>query len=157
MRRSVNLGCRIGRLAVLLLIAGCAASVPSSAARVSGRTFDGELIPVIAKADKPTVIVFWATWCDVCRDELPKLLAFASQRGQAATVVGINVDTDVSGARRFVEDAEFPYRNVSDPALVIADTFGVTAMPTVILFDEEGNEVVRDHALEPIVARLDRL
>ncbi len=139
---------------VLVLLAACVGGSPKPAPRVSGATFDGGTLELGLPGDAPTLVVFWATWCGVCRQEMPKLVKLLNERPGAVRIVGVNVDTDVSAARRFLDEAPLPYPNVSDPALVVADAFAATATPTLILIDRGGNEIERDHALEPILERL---
>lgn len=86
---------------------------------------------------------------------MPKLVALSSARHDSLTILGINVDTDVDTARKFLADAPLPYPNVSDPKLVVADAFGATQTPTLILVNEQGLELERGHDLEAVVAHLD--
>jgi len=54
-----------------------------------GTTVDvGEVL-----AGRPTLINVWASWCEVCRDELPVLDAYASSLG-AVQVLGVQVHSD---------------------------------------------------------------
>ena len=44
---------------------------------------------------KPTLITFWATWCEPCRDEFPMLNELAKEYApQGLRVVGVNLDQD---------------------------------------------------------------
>jgi thiol-disulfide isomerase/thioredoxin len=141
---------------LLFLSSACSAAV-KPAPRVAAQTFDGASIEVGGPDERPKLIVFWATWCAVCRHEMPKLVALHNERHDSLRIIGVNVDTDVDHARRFVSDAGLPYPNVSDPKLVIADAYGASATPTLVLVDKNGTEVERSNALEPVMDALREL
>ena len=67
-------------LTILIFIAGCAGSAPhgetgtttESSFRVSSLPDLDDVEQSIVDPDRPTVLVFWATWCAPCRRELPE-------------------------------------------------------------------------------------
>ena len=53
-----------------------------------------------ARAGRPRLINYWASWCGPCREEMPALDAFAAQQGaNGVQVVGIALDTPRGRAR----------------------------------------------------------
>lgn len=100
-----------------------------AAARVSNETLAG----------KPTMIVFWAPWCGVCRADSPAVSRVQSMVGERANVVSIASEYDsLQDVQRYVDDV-----NVDYPVLLggkkTAREFRVKAFPTVFFLDSEGN------------------
>jgi len=81
---------------------------------------------VAAARGKVTILNFWATWCDPCREEFPDLVRFASEN--PGTVVLITVSLDDPGeaearVRPFLKEMGFTGRalikGAGDPDLFI--------------------------------------
>jgi cytochrome c biogenesis protein CcmG, thiol:disulfide interchange protein DsbE len=91
---------------------------------------------------KPVVLNFWASWCGPCKGEA-KLLEQAWQRYRAKGVVFVGVDYhDVTGdARRFLERHDITYPTVQDGSGMIADRYGVSAVPETYFIDRRGRLV----------------
>jgi cytochrome c biogenesis protein CcmG/thiol:disulfide interchange protein DsbE len=91
---------------------------------------------------KPVVLNFWASWCGPCKGEAT-LLEQAWQRYRSKGVVFIGVDYhDVTGdARRFLERHDITYPTVQDGSGMIADRYGVSAVPETYFIDRRGRLV----------------
>ncbi len=46
----------------------------------------------LAPAGKPLIVNHWATWCDPCVDELPRLVRAAAGLGNTAEFIGVSWD-----------------------------------------------------------------
>jgi peroxiredoxin len=58
---------------------------------------------------KVTVINFWATWCQPCREEMPELSRLQDQyRDRGVIVLGISTD-DVDKIREFAKETKVSY------------------------------------------------
>lgn len=66
----------------------------------------------VLQADKPVLVDFWAAWCGPCHMLNPILDNVGQSLGENAKIVKVNVD--------------------ENPAL--AQQFGVSAIPTVVVF-----------------------
>lgn len=53
---------------------------------------DGSFEAVVLKADKPTLVDFWAPWCGPCRAIAPVLDELAREYGERVNIVKVNVD-----------------------------------------------------------------
>ncbi|MCH9651604.1 MAG: TlpA family protein disulfide reductase [Deltaproteobacteria bacterium] len=90
-------------------------------------------------AGRPTVISFWATWCQPCHKEIPVLNQLV--RDGSAEVVAISLDEGGWPAiERFVAQREISYRVVLGNQEVFARFDGV-AIPYTLVLDASGTIV----------------
>ncbi len=80
---------------------------------VSERTFAQEVF----QASTPVLVHFWAPWCGLCRAINPTLTTFEAQWAGKVKLLGVN----------------------ADESLKLANTYRLTSLPTLILF--EGDKV----------------
>ncbi len=64
---------------------------------LSDATFD----EVIASADGPVLVDFWAEWCGPCKMVAPILDEIAQEHGEKVQITKLNVDENPDIARRF--------------------------------------------------------
>jgi cytochrome c biogenesis protein CcmG/thiol:disulfide interchange protein DsbE len=92
---------------------------------------------------KTTLVVFWATWCPPCRDELPGLRALAQAPPIPLAVVTFGEDEDDAPVRELFAGAappELGYRR--DVGRRAATALGVDVLPAAFLV-VEGRLVAR--------------
>jgi cytochrome c biogenesis protein CcmG, thiol:disulfide interchange protein DsbE len=104
---------------------------------------------------KPVVLNFWASWCGPCKGEA-KMLEQAWQRYRSKGVVFVGVDYhDVTGdARRFLERHDITYPTVQDGSGMIADRYGVSAVPETYFIDRRGR-LVGEHIMGTVANQQD--
>lgn len=90
-------------------------------------------------ASRVTVLDFWASWCDACRDTMPALeRLWRARRSDGLMVVGLNVDDEaeqaLEGAYRF--GVTFPV--VHDRGQQLLGAFGAHQIPTTFVLDAAG-------------------
>lgn len=97
---------------------------------------------------KGVVMVFFATWCPSCMEEVPALIAFQDKyKGRSIEVVAIGVGQPLQVYRRFVEERKVNYRVVADEDSAVAEKYGVTGIPLILGVDVNGAIIHNDHAL----------
>jgi thiol-disulfide isomerase/thioredoxin len=99
---------------------------------------------------KPLLINFWATWCDVCREEFPDLVKIHKDYGTEIDVAVISLDYPVEINRdvpRFLAkvNAQMPaYLLKSEDETAAANLVSEKwqgGLPFTILFDSDGKEI----------------
>ncbi len=83
---------------------------------------------------------FWASWCGPCRQEMPLLDDIHEKYSPLGfTVLGVNVDKDISLANETLEDIPVDFPVLYDPTGKVSEAYDVTAMPTTVIIDRDGN------------------
>ena len=91
---------------------------------------------------KPTVLVFWATWCPYCKALMPYLGEIQGEYGEnKINILAINVfeDGEMDPAA-YVEELGFPMITVADGE-PIAEMYAVFGTPGLMILDGDGNRV----------------
>lgn len=141
---------------VALLVAAYWPSSESSSGIASNTSAEAWNLPAlegdgrVVLADfvgKPTVVAFYASWCEVCEEEVPGLLALSEQIGDRVHFVAVNSQDNgqgLSDAEKWGIAGKWPIAedvggtNGSDLSL---GTFGMRGMPLNLIYDETGTLV----------------
>ncbi len=85
---------------------------------------------------------FWAGWCPPCRAEMPSMGTLADTlRGGDFVMLPVNVKESGDMVKSFTAEFEIDFPVYLDINAEAAMAVGVTALPTSILIDREGNAV----------------
>jgi thiol-disulfide isomerase/thioredoxin len=119
----------------------------------------------VAKAGgtRPLVLVdLWATWCDACKRERPRLDAIAAGLAGALDVVGVTIEPkdDAGAVARYRAEQHLDRPLVAfDPVLArdIETLFGGTPpLPSTLLVDRKSGAVVLQTRGMPTRSELER-
>lgn len=115
---------------------------PAADGTVALRPSDAVFERVIA--GRVTVIDFWATWCEPCRESIPKVIALAqAEQARGLVVVGVHVGHGFEQALAFADEAGIDYALFADPEFRLSQRFGARNVPTVVVLDRDGRELHR--------------
>jgi thiol-disulfide isomerase/thioredoxin len=139
--------------------------LPGNFMDVMGQTTDGEEFDWEAYRGKVVLVDFWASWCGPCRGEVPNMkrnLASYGERG--FDIVGVNLDNSLAACEKYVEQEELPWGNLMSDKdgqrgwdNPLATHYGISAIPTAILVDQEGKVVslrARGKELDRLLAEM---
>ena len=101
----------------------------------------------------PVVLNFWASWCDPCREEAPRLERAWRQQARPAgvLVLGLSMQDVSSDARAFLREFDVTYPNIRDPTNDTARRYGVSGLPETFFITADGQIV--GHVIGVIGAR----
>ena len=87
----------------------------------------------------PTVIDFWATWCQPCREELPHVDALWHRVGDRARVVAVDVEgRDAVPAVAQLAHAERLGLPIALGGSEVAESYHVQTLPHLVIVDGAG-------------------
>lgn len=87
------------------------------------------------------LVNFWASWCGPCRAELPEMEAlYQEYRDLGFEILAVNVDDDESKADVLLKDIEVNFPVLYDTDGNISKLYDVSAMPTTVIVDRDGNQ-----------------
>lgn len=93
---------------------------------------------------KVVLVDFWASWCAPCRQSFPWMAQMRARYGDRGfVVVAVDVDEDAEAGARFLSTAPGDFVHVKDPEGRVAEAYGVSVMPSSLLFDREGRTAYR--------------
>ena len=143
----------IAAVAAVAIAAGAATAffVQNGAPRVSFAALSGEKFSTQDLRGKVVLVNFWATSCDVCVHEMPKMVETYNKyapRGYEMVAVAMSYDHPNLVAE-FAQKNRLPFKVSLDPSGAIARAFGeVSATPTTFLLDRKGR-ILQQYLGEP--------
>ncbi|WP_179636898.1 TlpA family protein disulfide reductase [Terribacillus aidingensis] len=130
---------RIAILIMLLLI-----SMPSI---VHAQTLELKSVEtLLAHSDKkPVVLVYWATWCDTCMEDLSELEAFYDSRGNRVHVYSVNAtksERSSEQVKHFAEKSDLHVPVYLDKKGEVATHFRQVAVPFTVIVKNGKRQVI---------------
>jgi thiol-disulfide isomerase/thioredoxin len=95
---------------------------------------------------------FWASWCAPCQQSFPWMARMRKTYGdRGLVVVAVDLDEDSKAGARFLKNikGEEKFVHIKDPEGRLAEAYGLTVMPTSLLYDRDGRPVYRHEGFRP--------
>lgn len=136
--------------------------LPGNTMQIDGKKLDGSPFDWESYRGKVVLVDFWATWCGPCIAELPNVKEnYTKYHDKGFDVVGISLDRSREPLEKFIEKEELPWTQMYDEEIQkgkgwnhpVAEHYGISAIPAVILVDKEG-KVVSLNARGPELGKL---
>jgi thiol-disulfide isomerase/thioredoxin len=108
-------------------------------ARLDG---DGHVDLKSFRNNKVVLVNFWASWCDPCKREMPRLeQAYRQYRAKGVEFIGVDTNDFDSPAKREVRKADTSYPVLYDSAGRVVDDYGGLGLPKTFVIDRRGRIV----------------
>ena len=106
-------------------------------------------------------VVFFATWCPPCRDELPRLTELSTRwadGGYRLVLVAVSSRQTEERLRDFIRTSGIEGEILLDTESAAQQAFGAEQLPTHVLFDARGGIVARATELsEEVESTIERI
>jgi cytochrome c biogenesis protein CcmG/thiol:disulfide interchange protein DsbE len=110
---------------------------------------EGDRIHLSELKGQAVLLDFWATWCEPCQVVAPILDRISRKHlGKGLVVVGVNTSDQPGRAPAFARKKGLSYPMVYDEGDDVAQRYGVSNLPTLVLIDRLGNVVAVRAGLE---------
>lgn len=102
-------------------------------------SIDGQELSSEACKGKVTVLVYWATWCAPCREEIPTLIALRNEYSEEElAIIGVSLDQASKSIESFVTSNRINYDIVRNNDS-LEQSFGpIRYIPTTLILDPQG-------------------
>ena len=87
---------------------------------------------------RPSLVVFWASWCGPCVHEAPALERFSQSAAGRGRMVGVDWSDARSGASAFIRRYGWTFPNVRDSEGTVGNAYRLTGLPTTFVLDARG-------------------
>ncbi len=129
-----------GLLFVILLLVSLATPVFAQPADAPAWTMDdtaGESITFPEDLDRPTVLLFWATWCPYCKGLMPHLQSLLDEYPESELqVIAISIfEEDDAKPESYLQSQGFEFRGI-EHGEDVAKLYDVKGTPGLFLIDQ---------------------
>jgi len=96
---------------------------------------------------KTVLLIFWATWCTDCLEELPDIerlyKEYQLEKNENIVILGINtpnreVETDVKGITAFMKKNNYTFPTLMDEDGKVFEAYDIRTYPTTYFIDRNG-------------------
>lgn len=116
-----------------------AASNPAQALPWTATLLDGSKITHESIADKVTIIVYFATWCDPCKKEIPGLIELRNTFALSnVSIIGISMDQAGKDLEPFVNHYGINYQIARNSSSLDQSYGRVKYLPTILMVGKDG-------------------
>jgi cytochrome c biogenesis protein CcmG, thiol:disulfide interchange protein DsbE len=91
---------------------------------------------------RPIVLNFWASYCDICRQESPAIAKVAATVGSKVRFLGVDTEDEQGAALKFISRYGITYQVVSDVGGVVAAKYGVPGLPVTVFISATGKRIL---------------
>ncbi len=141
---------------LLLVLTSCGNEKLEPAPKFKFLQFDGNIASNEALQGKVALITFWATWCLPCVEEIPFFNNLFEKYGtQNFTIIGVNMDDDLTRAKEFLNSMEIKYPTAIKTTNV-ESLFDITCLPTTVVLNRQGM-IVKKFAGKPLFDEFEAL
>jgi len=90
---------------------------------------------------KVTIVDFWATWCEPCRESFPAYQRILEKHESELAIIGVSVDDAPDEIAAFASTTGVKFPLAWDDGQAVAGSYKPPTMPTSYIIDQ--NQVVR--------------
>jgi thiol-disulfide isomerase/thioredoxin len=113
--------------------------VGGSAPRLDTKLLDGRILPALQLEGKVVLQYFWATWCPICREDLPQLQKlYEAYQPRGLEIIAQSLDDDQSVVVEFWRKRGYTFPVAMRSEETRAGFGPIKGTPTLFLIDRSG-------------------
>ncbi len=112
-------------------------------------------VALVVPPGRPTVVNFFAAWCEPCKRELPALRQAAERHAGQVAFLGVDHQDSREDAIERLEQAGITYPAGYDPKGEVAPRYGLRGLPGTVFIAPDGR-IVETHQGELSPAELEK-
>jgi len=101
---------------------------------------DGKSVTLASHKGKVVILVFWASWCPPCKDELQSLnKLYGMYKNRGLVILAVSSDRSLSAVKDFMVQNPVAYTVLFDEKLSVSrDLYKAFMVPTTFVIDRRG-------------------
>ncbi|MFD1144280.1 thioredoxin-like domain-containing protein [Larkinella insperata] len=129
-------------------------------ADVSLRKPDSTFSSSVLAPNKYNLVVFWASWCGPCRQEIPQLKTLHTRHKDRLAITSISIDSKDAQWKKALEQEKMPWNQFiasRDTSFIkLNKKYDLRAIPVWVLFDSENNLIDKQVGMDEGENSVDR-
>ena len=135
---------------------GGIASTHSFAPEFSLTDLSGRKLELSSYRGKVVILDFWATWCEPCRTEIPRLADLQNKyRDRGLQIIGISLDDEPKAVRAFYQQFNMNYPVAVGDANLAERYGGILGLPVNFVISRDGR-IYAKHAGEVDISLIEQ-
>ena len=127
-------------LMLTVSVAGQTEELKGPAPDFTLKSFRGENLRLSEFRGEVVMINFWASWCAVCKDEMPILNDLHLRyQDHGLAMLGVNIEEDKKAVQKALRELKVVYPVLFDTDQAVSKLFDIEDMPSTVLVDRDGN------------------
>ena len=108
------------------------------------KDLNGNLVSLSDLKGKNVYLNFWATWCGPCRLEMPEIQKlYEETKNTDLVILAVDIGEDIATVKPFITNNKYSFNVLLDSDKSIATKYEISAIPTSIFINKEGNIISR--------------
>ncbi|MFH1245386.1 MAG: TlpA disulfide reductase family protein [Candidatus Omnitrophota bacterium] len=122
-------------------------NIPAKAVDFTLETLDGNSI-VLSEVlkEKKVILIFWASWCVYCKQELVEVEKFYTENKDKVEVIAVNLQDSNAKAAKAIEGKNISYPVALDRKGDVAGLYNVVGLPTIVTIDRDSRILYYGHS-----------
>ncbi len=127
-------------LGLFITVSAIAETLQGKAPDFTLKSNSGKNLKLSEFRGQVVMLNFWASWCGPCRQEMPLLDQIQKRYSSLGfTILGVNVEEDSNKAKAMLREVPVSFPVMFDTANKASKLYNVSAMPSTVLIDRNGN------------------
>lgn len=139
-RKAASLALLASFTLAIILCAGKLYAAEGRAPDFTLKAVNGKDLSLSSFKGKVVVLVFWATWCPSCKDEMPKLRRlYGEMKDRGVEVLAVSSDYSMDSLKEYLAKNSFDFNIAYDVKREVTRKYKISFLPVSFLIDRNGN------------------